>query len=176
MKQQLNFLDTAQTYQPPAKALARASDPAPSHEAAEQMVSSGSAQSDCERILAVLKEARNHLRGPRGSLTAKEIATFAGWLLGSQPNNVRVSRRMASLTAPLIDKETKIVTRPIMVIATGVRKTFDRSDEAAITSYALLATCCGTVAHWQRASLGNGKETRTCGVCGEALGIGSVHE
>lgn len=173
---QLNFLDNIGTHrkEPAAKQLARATDPAPSHEAAEQIVASGGTESDCERIIKVLREARNHTRGPRGSLTAKEIATFAGWLLGSQPNNVRVSRRMASLEAPVLDKET--VTRPIMVIATGARKTFDRADEPAITSYALIDSCCGNVANWSRVSIGNGKETRTCAVCDSALGVGSVHE
>ena len=73
--------------------LARRSDPATSHQAAEQKVSSGSASSDRERILAVLREAGDELTGG-------EIAEAINRELraGEKPwTNVRVVRRTGEL-------------------------------------------------------------------------------
>jgi hypothetical protein len=162
-----------------ARTLARASDPPPSHAAARDAAESGQASGDSQTILKVLRESYDRTRGPRGSMTAKEIAFFANWLLGSQPNNVRVSRRMAALTTDLIDKPTGRLIRKLLVIVTGERASFDRSDEKPITSYARIDSCCGQVKNWVRVPLPfkegeKPRETRVCKVCDAALGVGDV--
>lgn len=149
--------------------LARSSDPLPSQAAAAKAVTSGLVEGDCEAIVRVLREARERTRGPRGSLTAKEIAKAAGWMLGDKPDNVRVSRRMASLEVEQKGKdETK--TRPIMVVATGLRRSFDKEKEPSITSYALADLCCGNDDNWVDTPLHQNTVTRECRECGSALG------
>lgn len=160
-----------------AKRLSRESDPAPSKAVAEQAVMTGIVQGDCQTILDVLAASYERNRGPRGSMTAKEIAFFANWLLGSQPNNVRVSRRMASMTSEQVDKKTNEVTRGVLIVVTGERPSFDRASEPAITSYARIDKCCGQVKNWVRLPLPSNPgakplETRVCRVCDAALGVG----
>jgi hypothetical protein len=173
--QQRSLFDLSGTPEPPVSArfLSRRDDPQPSQVAAERAVTSGQAKGDAETIIEVLRQARSRPRGPRGSLTAKEIAHAAGWMLGGKPENVRVSRRMAALEVDQEDKHGNVIRGPL-VIATGLRRSFDNEKEQAITSYALVEYCCGNEENWDDYGIGDGYITRTCAVCNEALGVEDV--
>lgn len=159
---QLSFLDNSETYCPPAKDLARTTDPAPSHVAAETKSETGGVESDEQAILNAIGAARtrdDRIPGSKGSLTAKEIAKAAGWMLGDKPDNVRVSRRVAKME------------HNSLIVATGLRRSFDDYREQPITSYALEQSCCGKPENWTDAELNDKQFTRQCDVCGEALGV-----
>ena len=74
----------------PPVAKARRTDPDTSKQAADEIESSGAASIDRAKITAYVHQH------PTG-LTAPEIAIGLGWVNGTRPDNVRVSRRIKEL-------------------------------------------------------------------------------